>query len=107
MFQWGIQIFLTVKYSVIAVSSNLDEHDKWQQVGFIKVNGLMIYKWRYIRVKIIALIVPLNNVNFEYTLLECSGEVSLLLYYSWHGIYFRCANNLEKISTASYSCPIT
>lgn len=79
-FHWGIQTFLTVKYSVIAGSSNLDEHDKWQQVGFIKVNGLMIYKWRYIRVKIIALIVPLNNVNFEYTVLECPGEVSLLLY---------------------------
>lgn len=79
-FHWGIQTFLTVKYSVVAVSSNLDEHDKWQQVGFIKVNALMIYKWRCIRVKIIALIVPLNNVNFEYTVLECPGEVSLLLY---------------------------
>lgn len=63
-FHWDIQVFLTVKYFVIAVPSNLDEHDKWQQVGFIKVNDLMIYKWRHIRVKIIALIVSLHNVNF-------------------------------------------
>lgn len=62
---------------------------------------------RDIWVKIIALIVPFNNMNFEYTVWECPGGVIILLYQLWYGIYFRSANNLEEVSPASYTCSIT